>query len=529
MTDIDKELSETSSTLYVLSTLMRKPLLLEENQYVLTENDFVQQLQQILFKSIYNMEKNGAKQLTPQDIDLYIKTQPSVYQYYQSNKGFEWLQSAYNLTQNDEAGQFQYYYDRLKKFSVLRDLVHCGVDISRFYDVKVDLLDRNVQDEKLDKISVQEIINTVREDLVNIEDNNIRNNVRSCQTVDEGMDELIDSFKDRPDFGLPMQGEYLNAACRGARSGKFYLFSASSGSGKTRHLVGNALSLAVPHIVNHKIVARSEYQRTLYISVEQTIEEIQTMAMAYITGINEDKIKTYDYTPAEAEDLQLAKFIIKAYGKNFLVEYMPDPTTASVAVCLTKHILQDNTQYIFFDYISSTSGLLNEYRDLKIREDVALRLMATKLKEIAATYNVFIYSGTQTNRGTEDTIIRNENCIEGSKAVANKIDFGMVCSRLLPGSEEMVSIQEILKLGRYQYTPNQVIDIYKNRGGRISKVKLFRYFDYGTCRVYDLFITDTDYKVYTDIDGQQLAKAPSTAYERVYNSIEELKGGTINE
>lgn len=527
--DINKELSETSSTLYVLSTLMRKPLLLEETEYVLTPDDFVQPLQQILFTSIFNMEKNGARQLTPQDVDLYVKTQPSVYQYYNDNKGYEWLQSAYKLTDNDESGQFKYYYTRLKKFSVLRDLVRAGIDIKEFYDVNIDLLDRDVQDDKLDKISIDEIINTVRERLVNIEDRNIGKTIRSCQTVDENVESLIDSFKDTPDVGLPMQGEYLNVACRGARLGKFYLFSASSGSGKTRQLVGNALSLSMPRIINHHIVARTSYEKVLYVSTEQTIEEIQTMAIAYITGINEDNVKTYNYTASELVDIGIAKEILREFGKNFLIEYMPDATTAAVSVCLTKHILQDKTQYIFFDYISSGTGLLNEFRDLKIREDVALRLMATKFKEIAATYNVFVYSGTQTNRGTEDMPVRNENCIEGSKAVANKADFGMVCVRLLPGSEEMEQIDQIVKQGNYIRNPNQVIDVYKNRGGRLSKVKLFRYFDYGTCRATDLFITDTDYKLYVDIDGKPISKSPVTSYEATYNSLKEWKEGIVNE
>lgn len=45
----------------------------------------------------------------------------------------------------------------------------------------------------------------------------------------------------------------------------------------------------------------------------------------------------------------------------------------------------------------------------------------------------------------------------------------------------------------YKMTPNIVIDIYKNRRGDLNAVKIFRYFDFGTCRCKDLFITSANY------------------------------------
>ena len=191
MMDINKELSDTSSALYVLSTLMRKPQILEED-YTLLPDDFTSPLQRITFTSIYNMEKNGAEHLTPQDIDLYIKTQPQVYDYYLQNKGYEWLQTTYNLTENGDSNQFKYYYTRLKKFSILRELVRAGIDISDFYDISKDLLSRDEEDEKLDQISGDEIINHIREKLVGIEDKNVGKRASSYQTVDAGVDDFVE-------------------------------------------------------------------------------------------------------------------------------------------------------------------------------------------------------------------------------------------------------------------------------------------------------------------------------------------------
>ena len=41
--------------------------------------------------------------------------------------------------------------------------------------------------------------------------------------------------------------------------------------------------------------------------------------------------------------------------------------------------------------------------------------------------------------------------------------------------------------------PNVVLDVYKNRRGRIVNAKIYRVFDYGTCRAKDLLITDTNH------------------------------------
>lgn len=62
--------------------------------------------------------------------------------------------------------------------------------------------------------------------------------------------------------------------------------------------------------------------------------------------------------------------------------------------------------------------------------------------------------------------------------------------------------------------PNIVMDVYKNRRGEMNNIKIFRYFDYGTCRCKDLFATDTGYKAIKDIGKLQ--------YDEKTYSIDEL-------
>ena len=86
----------------------------------------------------------------------------------------------------------------------------------------------------------------------------------------------------------------------------------------------------------------------------------------------------------------------------------------------------------------------------------------------------------------------------------------------------MEAISEILAQNVYPKVPNQVIDVYKNRNGSITAVKLFRYFDHGTCRSLDLFVTDTNYKPYLYIDDRPLPRSIKSGYEKVYSTFEDL-------
>ena len=79
---IKKDLFDTNASLYVLSCLMHKPLLLQDERYAFTKTDFYKPLQQMIFYAIFNMAQNGVERITPQDIDLYLSHYESQYEFY---------------------------------------------------------------------------------------------------------------------------------------------------------------------------------------------------------------------------------------------------------------------------------------------------------------------------------------------------------------------------------------------------------------------------------------------------------------
>ncbi len=514
-TIIKKDLFDTNASLYVLSCLMRNPLILQDEKYAICKTDFYKPLQQMVFYTIFNMAQNGVEKITPQDIDLYISQYSSQYEYYQKNKGYEFVTQCYQTAEGSDKKQFDTYYDRLKKFAVLRDLEAVGIDTTIFYDTTKDALNRDIEDEKLNKLSIDNILNTVRGKVVEIENKHIGKDQSMIQTAGQGLRALVQELQDNPEVGLPLEGDILNYACRGARLGKLYTYSAPSGAGKTRNMVKDACAISMPYINDEgQVIIRGtqeepDYQKTLFVTTEQQPDEIQTMILAHVSGVNEKAILLGNYTPAELERIKRALDIIDKYDKNFVIECIPDPSIAMVKARLSKYIIQDQVEYIFYDYIFSSPGLLSEFRDVAVREDVALMMLSNTLKEIAASYNIFIESATQLNDGWSKKAIglRDQNCIRGSKAIADKIDIGLIGVKICEEEWKQVSAmwEEIKaqRKGKYKHDPNIVVDIYKNRRGELNGVKIFRYFDYGTLRCEDLFITDASYKSIKEIGQLQ--------------------------
>lgn len=123
-------------------------------------------------------------------------------------------------------------------------------------------------------------------------------------------------------------------------------------------------------------------------------------------------------------------------------------------------------------------------------------MLSNSLKEIATEYQIFVMSATQLSGDYEKAKFRNANFIRGSKAVADKIDVGAITMRLSEEEKENANI--IASTLNCKLTPNIVTDIFKNRRGDLTDTRIFSYFDYGTCRIVDLFATDVGLNVITD-------------------------------
>jgi len=76
--------------------------------------------------------------------------------------------------------------------------------------------------------------------------------------------------------------------------------------------------------------------------------------------------------------------------------------------------------------------------------------------------------------------------------MADKIDVGIIA--LEPTAKDLEAISHIVEENSF-VEPNIVFHVYKNRRSQYKGVRLWSRSDLGTCRIQDLFVTDTRYEL----------------------------------
>ena len=483
---VDKNLS-----LQILGSLMKKPdLLVDSDKYFLLPEDFQTSFERNIFSAIFNLHQNGATRINPVDIDNYLKNIPGAYNIFQKDNGIEYLNDCEELS---SIANFDYYYNKLKKLNCLRDLKKMGFSVDKIYSEEISEEAKEIN-ERFETLTISDIIEICKKGISGIENKyNSKYTNTDCRAGDD-IDELIEQFKISPEVGANLPGDIFNTIVRGARKGKFYLKSAASGAGKTRGLVGDACALAFPIRYDSTTCRWEQYgdnQKILYIVTEQDDSEIKSLILSYLSDVNEEKILYNTCTLDESIRIMQAAQIMKQYIDNFYIVKLSDPSITEIKAKVRKYYFEENIEAVFYDYIFSSPGILNEFRDLKIREDVVLNMLSTSIKDLASDLGIFAESATQLNRGDNDskTGVKNQNNVRGAISIVDKCDVASIFARTIP--EEITALEPFIN--KYGRTPNQVSDIYKVRRGRFTNVRIWSYFDYGTCRKYDLFITNGDY------------------------------------
>ena len=480
----------------VIGSVYTNNSLLDNENYFFTEEDFTEDFHRILFEAIINLHQLGVKKIDLSSIEDYLDQRPKKKAIYLTNKGAEYLQ---NLEGKTQLAAFDYYYNRMKKMTLLRMYQSIGMDLSWLYDINniLNIKKKEAQEAWLDNTSLTEIADIIDRKITDIRLKYVDDADDGAQQAGDGGLELLERLRATPELGYPLYGPLINTVTRGARLKKFYLRSAATGVGKTRAMIADACSIACDEIYDlkeGKWVQNGTKEPTLYISTEQEIDEIQTMIFAFLSGVNEEHIITGEYLAGEWERVLYAADLLKRCP--LYIQQLPDFSLQDIENTIKKGIRDFNINYVFFDYIHTSMKILSEVTSKTgvkgLREDNILFMISIRLKDLCNQYGVFILTATQLNADYVTAQQYDQNLLRGAKSIADKIDCGMIMLEV--SQEDLTTLDPIIKKEGFE-TPVIKMSIYKNRRGRYKSVLLWCKADRGTCRIEPMFMTNYQYQL----------------------------------
>ena len=480
----------------VIGSVYNNPALLDyTDKYSINEEDFPDDFHRIAFGAIYKLHEQNMYKISLENIMDFLSTRPKSLAIFEKQKGEEWfLQASKNALDNG----FDYYYNRLKKFTLLRAYDSIGLNLSDIYDPDniFDTKKKEIQEEWLDNTPLEHIADIIDSKILSIRLQYVDDEYGEATQAGEGMLDLIDKYKKCPEVGVPMYGPLINTITRGARLKKFYLRSAATGIGKTRSMIADACYIACNKLYDENFgwIGSGPSEPTLFITTEQELEEIQTMMLAFLSNVNEEHILNAEYEgDEETRVLEAARILSES---PLYVEELPDFSLQDVENTIKKNLRDHDIKYVFHDYIHTSLKILEEITrrsgGVKLREDNILFMLSTRLKDICNQHGVFIMSATQLNGDYQEAKTPDQNLLRGAKAIADKIDYGSIL--LAVKDEDLVALEPILSTNVFDM-PTIKMSIYKNRRGRYKGVILWCKADLGCCRIKPMFCTNYSYEM----------------------------------
>lgn len=473
---------------HVLGGLMLKPQFLGEvDKYSLTISDFSTKFERYVFTAILGLYQQKVGHIEPIDVVNFLQANTVGAQVFEQNNGIEYLQDAVEFSSIDT---FDYYYNRLKKLNLLRDLKKQGFDTSAFYEEDLTKPKAEEINAQFESLTLADICETIKRKLLGLESTYAKTAEIEVANAADGIEGFIEELNETIDIGAPLQGHIYNKILSGSQRGTLTIRSGSSGLGKTRQAVGDACYLAYPtrfDSFTQKWEQIGSSEKVLFIVTEQTFAQIRKMILAYLTDINDSRFKFGYFSNDERAILKQAEEVMKKFNDNFILVKMPNPTIEGIKTIIREQCLIRDIGYVFYDYIFIGPALLREFSGFTLRNDEVLLMFATALKDLAVELNVAVMTSTQVNASANDNKnIRNEASLAGGRSTINKADNGVIMAR--PTNEELETLGPLInKYGQ----PNVVTDIFKVRSGEWTQVRIWSIVDLGRLKKKDLFVTDS--------------------------------------
>ena len=311
-----KEYCNMDAITQIIGCLIKQPSLLRT--YKITYKDFTKVFYQYVFLAIEHLYSNGAEEMSPILISDYIENYPDQYAVFLKNGGIECLQM---MEEDAELSNFQYYFDLLKKFSLLREYKSNGIDVSYFFDpddIEVEV--RNKKRLRLEESTVNDIILYYKSIISSISTKYQMDENVDMKKAGVGFLEQKEKWKKETAWGLGYSSAYLTTALYGIRKRRYVVKSAGTGVGKTRTAIADICYACAPKYYNKKLKKwcvnpNGIDNRCLYIGTEmELVEEIDPILIAYMADVPQDHIEFNNYVDDEEERVDMAIKILEEEG-----------------------------------------------------------------------------------------------------------------------------------------------------------------------------------------------------------------------
>lgn len=489
--------TDIPAVMQVIGSIYQNPSLLDNEKYTFTEEDFTEDFHRIVFGSIYNLHQLGAGEINVNTITDYLETRPTKLATFKVNNGVEYLQK---LGENTQLAAFDYYYNRMKKMTLFRMYSEkAGMDLSWLYDVDniFDAKKKQAQEDWLDNTPIEKIADTIDGKVQQIKMKYVDNADTVFVQAGEGVDNLISRLMEFPEIGYPMYGKIINTVTRGARLGKLYLRSAATGVGKTRAMIADCCFIGCNQLYN---IETGEWEDNgtkepcVFITTEQQIDEIQTMMLAFISGVNERNILNNEYYKDELDRVRKAAQIL--HNCPIYIKRLPDFTLQDIENTIKYGVREWEARYFFHDYIHTSMKILSEVsgksRVEGLKEYNILFMIAVRLKDLCVENGIFIETATQLNAEYRHAQVYDQNLLRGAKSIADKIDLGAIMLEV--SQEDREALADVISRNALPL-PEIKISIYKNRRGEYKDILLWCTADRGCCKINPVFVTNYQYEL----------------------------------
>ena len=183
---------------------------------------------------------------------------------------------------------------------------------------------------------------------------------------------------------------------------------------------------------------------------------------------------------------------IESSPLNFAVIH--DFSVNEIVNIIKRYKREEGILYYLFDYIQMSSSLIQETakmsNGMRLREDQVIFLAVDQLKNLCNELGIFLQSGSQLNGTYKNSPVKDETMLRSAKSMADRIDLGVI--GLPPTQAEIEAVRDFIPHELGMQNPNLVQSVYKCRGSKWTRIKVWQYADLGTCRTKDLFVTNND-------------------------------------